>query len=83
MSGVKLTATERAILEQCGGDNPIGRIAWPLSVWEASAKAACAPLVKSGMLKERRLGGYPGVEITPSGLQALSKAKSQQEGETE
>jgi hypothetical protein len=68
---VKLTGTEVAILAQCCGDNPIGRIGWPLSVWEAQAKAACAPLVKSGMLKERRLGGYPGVEITPAGRAAL------------
>lgn len=73
---MRLTATEKAILEQCVEDNPIGRIGWPLSVWKGQAKAACATLVKWGLLKERRLGGYPGVEITPAGRAALT-----QEGE--
>ena len=67
-----LTKTDLAILEQCVGDNPMGRVAWPLQVWERAAKAACAPLVERGLLIERRLGGYPGVQITDAGRAALA-----------
>jgi hypothetical protein len=71
----KLTSTERAILEQCVGDNSMGRVGWPLRVWESDARRACDPLIDLGLLIERRLGGYPGVQITEAGRTALSSLK--------
>lgn len=66
-----LTATQREILRLCA-EGEIGRIGWPLDVWEAQAKAACAPLITAGLIKEKRLGGYPGVIITAKGRKALA-----------
>ena len=67
----RLTEAQRAILS--AADNQAGRCGWPLSVWEAKggARDACQPLIKAGLLIERRLGGYPGVQITEAGRAAL------------
>lgn len=65
-----LNATEREILRLCA-EGETGRLGWPLDVWEAKAKAACEPLIAAGLLKEKRLGGYPGVVITAKGRKAL------------
>lgn len=56
-------------------DNPMGRCGWPLSVWQqpGGAADACRPLIKAGLLRERRLGGYPGAEITDAGRKELQK----------
>lgn len=70
MAGV-LNATEREILRLCA-EGETGRLAWPLDVWEANAKAACAPLIAAGLVKEKRLGGYPGIVITAKGRKALA-----------
>jgi len=76
----KLTKTERAILEQCVGDNQMGRIGWPLRVWESAARAACDPLIDRGLLIERRLAGYPGVQITDAGRAALQSHNEGRDG---
>ena len=75
-----LTPTQKDILKLC--DNPMGRIGWPLSTWEANggARDACAPLIRRKLLKERRLGGYPGVEITKAGRAALALAEKGEGG---
>ena len=71
----EMTRVEREILAHCVRDNPTGRIGWPLSTWEGAggARERCLPLIKLGYLRERRLGGYPGVEITEAGRTALAK----------
>lgn len=68
-----LTATQREILRLCA-EGETGRIGWPTDVWEAQAKAACKPLIDAGLVKEKRLGGYPGVVITAKGRKALQTA---------
>lgn len=68
-----LTPTQRKLLTLA--DNETGRLGWSLQQWEApgGARDACAPLVKAGMLREKRLGGYQGVEITPRGRRAAKQ----------
>jgi hypothetical protein len=68
-----LTATQREILRLCA-KGETGRLGWPQDVWEAQAKAACAPLIAAGLLKDKRLSGYPGVVITAKGRAALATA---------
>ena len=76
----RLTNTEIAILNQCVGENGTGRIGWPLQVWENAAKSACAPLIDRGLLIERRLAGYPGVQITEAGRALLLSLKDNANG---
>lgn len=66
-----LTDTQREILRLCA-EGETGRLGWPQDIWEAQAKTACEPLIADGLLKEKRLGGYPGVVITAKGRKALT-----------
>lgn len=71
----KLTKAQESVLNMCASpDNRLGRIGWPLSDWEGVAQPVCQPLIDTGLLEFRRLGGYPGVRITPLGRQALEAA---------
>lgn len=65
----KLTVDERQILGLL--DNPTGRAGWPLSTWDI-VRTASAGLIESGRVRERRLGSYPGLEITSAGRAALA-----------
>lgn len=69
-----LNPAQRAIFATFGGDNKVGRCGWPLHVWESpgGAKQALEPFIKAGLIRERRLGTYPGAELTPAGREALS-----------
>jgi hypothetical protein len=71
---MKLNSTQREILRLCA-DNGLGRIGWPLQIWEKGAEAQCKPLIKAGLVEFMRLGGYPGIKITDAGRDALAKAK--------
>lgn len=69
----RLTKAQEAVLRECASpDNRMGRIGWPLSDWESVAQPVCQPLIDAGLLEFRRLGGYPGVRITPAGRSALN-----------
>lgn len=70
-----LSADQRRVFAAFGGDNRVGRCGWPLSVWEApgGAREALQPFMRAGLVKERRLGSYPGAELTPAGRLALEK----------
>lgn len=70
---MKLTAHQREVLRLCVVDNGLGRVGWPLQVWEKAAKHVCNPLIKRGLLDFMRLGGYPGVKITEAGRAALKE----------
>ena len=65
-----LSETQRAIWDLF--DNPMGRVGWSLQVWEApgGAREALQPFMKAGLIRERRLGGYPGAELTDAGRAA-------------
>jgi hypothetical protein len=67
----KLTKAQLAVLDACVTGNSTGRVGWPLADWEKFAQPACQPLIDAGLLTFRRLGGYPGVSITPAGRTAL------------
>lgn len=67
---VKLTKAQDAVLRECAS-SPMKRIGWPLSEWERVAKPVCDPMIDSGLLMFKRLGGYPGVQITPLGLSLI------------
>lgn len=66
---MKLTQDQRRLLELA--DTPTGRMAWTLSIWEGGAERMCRPLIEAGLLIERRLNHYPGVQITEAGRTAL------------
>lgn len=71
----KLTSDERTVLGVL--NNSTGRAGWPLGAWPN-----VAPIIRSlsakGLARERRLGSYPGGEITDAGRAALSR----EEGKT-
>lgn len=72
---VKLTKAQDAVMRECAKpENRMGRIGWPLSDWESVAHPVCQPLIDAGLLEFRRLGGYPGVRITPAGRTALEQS---------
>lgn len=72
-STIRLDSSQREILRLCCQDNPLGRIGWPLTTWEGGASTACAPMIKAGLLIEKRLGGFPGVEVTEAGRKHHSR----------
>jgi len=73
MSG-KLTSDEMTVLGVL--NNSTGRAGWPLGAW-----SNVAPVIRSlsakGYARERRLGSYPGGEITPAGRAALQQGAEQ------
>lgn len=66
---MKLTSDQRRLLELA--DTATGRMGWKLSIWEGRAERMCRPLIEAGLLIERRLNHYPGVQITDAGRAAL------------
>lgn len=70
----RLTAAQIAVLRVCVEDNPTGRAGWPIQDWEARVRSVCEPLFRRGLLKERRLGGFAGIQITEAGRRALEEA---------
>lgn len=73
MGKLVLYPAEIAILQTMTVDNPMGRAGWPLQHWESQVRPACARLIKNKFVVERRLGGYPGLEITSAGRLALAQ----------
>ncbi len=76
-----MTSNQIMILRECVEENPMGRIGWPLSMWNLGARAMCEPLIDQGLLIERRLGGYPGVQITDAGREAYTLSQTLQAAE--
>lgn len=67
-----MTEFERRLLESMS-TRP-GRVGFPMTVYTDALKAADR-LIREGYVIERRLGSYPGFQITPKGREYLGGAQ--------